>query len=92
MLANLGLASPGVDKPYPVYGGIFREEAIMLLRKFYVQENDKGGHPMIHQSNESRLSNVCQPQSPSRRRLGSSRRTLCRWTRSSLHCSPPEVA
>lgn len=26
----------------PVYGGIFREEAIMLLRKFYVQENEKG--------------------------------------------------
>lgn len=34
--------SSGVDKPYPVYGGIFREEAIMLLRKFYVQENEKG--------------------------------------------------
>lgn len=32
----------GVDKPYPVYGGLFREEAIMLLRRFYVQENDKG--------------------------------------------------
>jgi tRNA-specific adenosine deaminase 2 len=31
-----------VDKPYPVYGGIFREEAIMLLRRFYVQENEKG--------------------------------------------------
>jgi hypothetical protein len=34
--------SLGVDKPYPVVGGIFREEAIMLLRKFYVQENEKG--------------------------------------------------
>ena len=34
--------SPSVDKPYPVVGGIFREEAIMLLRKFYVQENEKG--------------------------------------------------
>lgn len=31
-----------MDKPYPVYGGIFREEAIMLLRKFYVQQNTKG--------------------------------------------------
>jgi tRNA-specific adenosine deaminase 2 len=31
-----------VDPPYPVYGGLFREEAIMLLRKFYVQENNKG--------------------------------------------------
>ena len=36
------IASPGVDKPYPVYGGLFREEAIMLLRRFYVQENEKG--------------------------------------------------
>lgn len=34
--------SPSVDAPYPVYGGLFREEAIMLLRRFYVQENDKG--------------------------------------------------
>lgn len=34
--------SPAVDRPYPVFGGIFREEAIMLLRRFYVQENEKG--------------------------------------------------
>jgi tRNA-specific adenosine deaminase 2 len=32
----------GVDPGYPVYGGLFREEAIMLLRRFYVQENEKG--------------------------------------------------
>lgn len=31
-----------VEPGYPVYGGLFREEAIMLLRKFYVQENNKG--------------------------------------------------
>ncbi|KAK7529739.1 tRNA-specific adenosine deaminase subunit TAD2 [Phyllosticta citricarpa] len=37
--------SPSVDKPYPVYGGIFREEAIMLLRKFYVQQNTKAPEP-----------------------------------------------
>ena len=35
-------SSPSVDPPYPVYGGIFREEAIILLRRFYVQENEKG--------------------------------------------------
>lgn len=35
-------ADPGVDRSYPVYGGLFREEAIMLLRRFYVQENEKG--------------------------------------------------
>lgn len=34
--------SPALDRPYPVFGGIFREEAIMLLRRFYVQENEKG--------------------------------------------------
>lgn len=34
--------SPAIDQPYPVYGGIFRKEAIMLLRKFYVQENENG--------------------------------------------------
>lgn len=32
----------GVDPGYPVYGGLFREEAILLLRRFYVQENEKG--------------------------------------------------
>ena len=31
-----------MDKPFHVYGGLFREEAIMLLRRFYVQENEKG--------------------------------------------------
>ena len=36
------IASPSVDPPYPSYGGFFREEAIMLLRRFYVQENQKG--------------------------------------------------
>ena len=34
--------SPNIDPPYPAYGGMFRDEAIMLLRRFYVQENDKG--------------------------------------------------
>lgn len=34
--------SHSIDPPYPVYGGLFREEAIMLLRRFYIQENEKG--------------------------------------------------
>lgn len=42
----------GVDPPYPVYGGIFREEAIMLLRKFYVQENDKAPEPKQKKTRE----------------------------------------
>lgn len=36
------LDSPSVDKPFPAYGGLFRDQAIMLLRRFYVQENGKG--------------------------------------------------
>lgn len=36
--------SPNVNPPYPAHGGIYREEAIMLLRRFYVQENEKGNY------------------------------------------------
>jgi len=36
-------SDPSIDNPYPSHGGLFREEAIMLLRRFYVQENEKGG-------------------------------------------------
>lgn len=35
-------SDPGIDGTFPCYGGLFREEAIMLLRRFYVQENEKG--------------------------------------------------
>jgi tRNA-specific adenosine deaminase 2 len=34
--------SPSIDPTYPVYGGLFRQEAVMLLRRFYIQENEKG--------------------------------------------------
>ena len=44
--------SPSVDKAYPVHGGIFREEAIMLLRKFYVQENEKAPEPKQKRTRE----------------------------------------
>lgn len=33
---------PGVEKGYEVSGGWLREEAILLLRRFYLQENGKG--------------------------------------------------
>lgn len=36
------LISPGIDRPYPATGGLFPHEAIMLLRRFYVQENTNG--------------------------------------------------
>jgi tRNA-specific adenosine deaminase 2 len=29
------------DEGYKAYGGIYREESILLLRRFYVQDNDK---------------------------------------------------
>ena len=34
--------SSSIDPPYPVQGGLFHKEAIMLLRRFYIQENEKG--------------------------------------------------
>ncbi|KAL9058336.1 MAG: hypothetical protein Q9162_001791 [Coniocarpon cinnabarinum] len=38
-------SDPSVDPAHPVYGGLFKEEAIMLLRRFYVQENEKAPEP-----------------------------------------------
>ena len=51
---NLALIvnSPGVDQPYRAVGGIYREEAIMLLRRFYVQENAKGMDKASRTSNQ----------------------------------------
>jgi hypothetical protein len=40
--ARLTQHSLSIDPPYPVYGGLFEKEAIMLLRRFYIQENEKG--------------------------------------------------
>ena len=68
----------GVDPPYPVYGGLFREEAIMLLRRFYVQENDKGEFlALICYFWSRRLTVNLQRRSPSQRRTASSRRRSC---------------
>ncbi|PWY69809.1 cytidine and deoxycytidylate deaminase zinc-binding domain protein [Aspergillus sclerotioniger CBS 115572] len=38
-------ADPSIDPPYPVQGGLFHKEAIMLLRRFYIQENEKAPKP-----------------------------------------------
>ncbi|PRT56086.1 tRNA-specific adenosine deaminase subunit tad2 [Wickerhamiella sorbophila] len=38
---------PGPFRPYPAYPGFYREEAIMLLRNFYVQENPKAPVPKV---------------------------------------------
>jgi hypothetical protein len=37
---------PGVDPGYPCYGGINHDEAIMLLRRFYIQENERAPQPL----------------------------------------------
>lgn len=73
--------SPAVDPPYPVYGGLFREEAIMLLRRFYVQENEKGESLAIPLITILRLERKDLPlkvypqlQNQSPRRIASSRR------------------
>jgi len=45
----------GIDPPYSVYGGLFHEEAIMLLRRFYVQENDRAPNPRLKTDRELNL-------------------------------------
>ena len=42
------LTSFALDPSYPVHGGLFREEAVMLLRRFYIQENEKGKYGIRH--------------------------------------------
>ncbi|KAB8069282.1 cytidine and deoxycytidylate deaminase zinc-binding domain protein [Aspergillus leporis] len=41
-----------IDPPYPVYGGLFSKEAIMLLRRFYIQENEKAPKPRPKKNRE----------------------------------------
>lgn len=38
-------SDPGIDPPYPSHGGLYRKEAIMLLRRFYIQQNEKAPNP-----------------------------------------------
>ncbi|KAK7205375.1 cytidine deaminase-like protein [Myxozyma melibiosi] len=42
----------GVERPYPAYPGFYREDAIMLLRRFYLQENEKAPVPKAKKSRE----------------------------------------
>lgn len=41
-----------LERPYRAYPGFFREEAIMLLRRFYIQENEKAPVPKAKKSRE----------------------------------------
>lgn len=44
-----------LDRPYPSYGGLYRNEAINLLRRFYMQENEKAPQPQPKQERELNL-------------------------------------
>jgi tRNA-specific adenosine deaminase 2 len=38
-------SDPSIDPPYASHGGLYRKEAIMLLRRFYIQQNQKAPAP-----------------------------------------------
>lgn len=57
-----------IDPPYPVYGGLFREEAIMLLRRFYIQENDKGEQEKPYLLISHRLTSAAPKPRPKKNR------------------------
>jgi tRNA-specific adenosine deaminase 2 len=41
-----------IDPPYPCIGGIYNDEAIMLLRRFYIQENERAPAPLVKKTRE----------------------------------------
>jgi tRNA-specific adenosine deaminase 2 len=43
------------DTPYTSYGGFYRKEAINLLRRFYIQENEKAPRPRPKRERELNL-------------------------------------
>ncbi|XHF99052.1 tRNA(adenine34) deaminase [Aspergillus wentii] len=45
-------SDPTIDPPYPVHGGLFHKEAVMLLRRFYIQENDRAPKPRPKKNRE----------------------------------------
>ncbi|OJJ46334.1 hypothetical protein ASPZODRAFT_132403 [Penicilliopsis zonata CBS 506.65] len=45
-------SDPALDPPYPVQEGLYQKEAIMLLRRFYIQENDKAPNPRPKKNRE----------------------------------------
>ena len=44
-----------LDRPFPSYGGLYRKEAINLLRRFYIQENEKAPQPRPKKERELNL-------------------------------------
>jgi len=56
---------PSVDPPYPATPGIYREDAIMLLRRFYIQENGKAPEPKQKKTRELKTDILpLQPNGP----------------------------
>jgi len=48
-------ADATLDAPYTSYGGLYRKEAINLLRRFYIQENKKAPRPRSKRERELNL-------------------------------------
>lgn len=44
-----------LDPGYPSYGGVYRKEAIMLLRRFYIQENENAPNPRAKGNRELKM-------------------------------------
>jgi tRNA-specific adenosine deaminase 2 len=38
-------SDPSIDPPYTSHGGLYQKEVIMLLRRFYIQQNEKAPVP-----------------------------------------------
>jgi len=41
-----------IDRPFPAYPGFYSKEAIINLRRFYLQENDKAPVPKVKKNRE----------------------------------------
>jgi tRNA-specific adenosine deaminase 2 len=49
----------GIDPPYESHGGLYGKEAILLLRRFYVQQNEKAPNP--RRKKERELNTIVEP-------------------------------
>ncbi|KAE8552876.1 hypothetical protein EYB25_004255 [Talaromyces marneffei] len=45
-------SDPCIDPRYPVHSGIFKNDAILLLRRFYIQENENAPNPKPKRNRE----------------------------------------
>ncbi|PYH97768.1 cytidine and deoxycytidylate deaminase zinc-binding domain protein [Aspergillus ellipticus CBS 707.79] len=48
-------SDPSIDPSHPTYGGLYHKEAIILLRRFYIQENDKAPKPRPKKHRELKM-------------------------------------